>query len=83
MESTRSKDIFKKLKEHDISVYFPGQKTGECKEPYVVGQVEEIMDELFPMFRPVHYRSPSFLDNEVKAHMISVQYVNYTKNTRR
>lgn len=120
MESTRSKDIFKKLKEHNISVYFPGQKTGECKEPYVVvksagrtgltsvsssqnlydlmcyvplskystldtfvGQVEQIMDELFPMFRPVHYRSPSFLDNEVKAHMISVQYVNYTKNTRR
>ena len=120
MAETRWKDIYNKLKEKDIKVYSPGQKTGECKSPYVVvkaagqigltqvsssqnlydlmcyvpdkkysilddfvKQVETAMDELFPMFRPVHYRSPSFLDTEVKAHMISVQYVNYTKNKRR
>jgi len=119
-KESRWRDIFTKLKEHEIPVYAPGQKTGECKEPYVVvksagrtglttvsssqnlydlmcyvplskysmldifvDQIEAIMDELFPMFRPVHYRSASFLDNEVKAHMVSVQYVNYTKNTRR
>lgn len=120
MADTRWKNIYDKLKEHDIAVYSPGQHTGECTAPYVVvkeagtigmtnvsssqnlydimcympqdqysqlrtfvDEVEQIMDELFPMVRPVHYRSPSFLDDSVKAHMISIQYVNYTKNTRR
>ena len=117
---TRWRDIYNKLKEHNIPVYSPGQKTGECKKPYVVvktagrtgltsvsssqdlydimcyvpinqystldvfiSEVESAMDELFPMFRPVHYRTPSYLDDEIKAHMVSTQYVNYVKNTRR
>ena len=120
MADTRWKNIYDKLKQKGISVYSPGQKTGECTSPYVVvktagrmglteisssqnlydlmcyvplknysildqfvDQVESAMDELFPMFRPMHYRTPSFLDDEVKAHMVSTQYVNYTKNTRR
>lgn len=120
MADTRLKDIHDKLTEKGISVYFPGQKTGECTQEYVVikeagkvgltevstsqvlydimcyvplslystldgllERVESAMDELFPMFRPVHYRTPSFTDDEVKAHIVSTQYVNYVKNKRR
>lgn len=120
MADTRWEDIYTKLAEHEIAVYSPGQKTGECTTPYVVvktagridstevsssqdlydlmcyvpkdkystlesyvDQVEAIMDELFPMIRPMHFRTPSFYDDSVKAHMISTQYYNWKKNTRR
>lgn len=120
MADTRWKDIYDKLTEHEIDVYSPGQKTGECTSPYVVvkaagrtgsteisssqdlydlmcyvpksaystlelfvDNVETIMDELFPMIRSMHFRTASFYDDSVKAHMISTQFVNWKKNTRR
>lgn len=120
MKDTRWEDIYVKLKEHNIEVYSPGQKTGECTAPYVVvktagrvgsteisssqdlydimcyvpkdaystlepfvDNIETIMDELFPMIRPMHFRTASFYDDSVKGHMISTQYVNWKKNTRR
>lgn len=120
MADTRWEDIYEKLTEHEIDVYSPGQKTGECTSPYVVvkdagrtasteisssqdlydimcyvpkesystleqfvNNVEAIMDELFPMIRPMHFRTPSFYDDSVKGHMISTQYVNWKKNKRR
>lgn len=120
MADTRWEDIYIKLQEHDIDVYSPGTKTGECTSPYVVvkaagrvgsteisssqdlydlmcyvpknqystleafvDNVETIMDELFPMVRPLHFRTASFYDDSVKGHMISTQYVNWKKNTRR
>lgn len=119
-EATRIEDIYKKLQEHQIDVYLPEQKTGECTSPYVVvkaagrvvsteisssqdlydlmcyvpakkysmlesfvDRVEEAMDELFPMIRPVHFRTASYYDDQVKAHMISTQYLNWKKNKRR
>lgn len=36
MAETRLKDIYDRLKEANIDVYFPTQKKGECKTPYVV-----------------------------------------------
>lgn len=120
MADTRWEDIYNKLKAHKIEVYSPGQKTGECKRPYVVvksagrtgstevsssqdlydlmcyvpkdqystlegfvNKVEEAMDELFPMIRSLHFRTASFYDDSVKGHMVSTQYVNWKKNTRR
>ena len=66
---------------YDLMCYVPMDKYSTLD--LFVDDIENIMDELFPMFRPVHYRSASYLDTEVKAHMISIQYVNYTKNIRR
>lgn len=66
---------------YDLMCYVPLNKYSDL-EPYV-DSVETAMDELYPVFRPVHYRTPSFLDDTVKAHMISTQYVNYRKNIRR
>ena len=34
---------------------------------------------LEPMLMPTHYETPSFYDDTLKAHMISVQYRNYRK----
>lgn len=36
MEETRWQDIYMKLKEKGIKVYSPAQKTGQCRENYVV-----------------------------------------------
>lgn len=36
MEKTRYMDIYKHLNDSGIPVYTPGQKQGECTEPYVV-----------------------------------------------
>lgn len=36
MENSRWKDIFRHLKIFGFSVYPPGNKTGECVEPYIV-----------------------------------------------
>lgn len=66
---------------YDLMCYVPLSQYSTLDS--FVDSVEAAMDELFPMFRPMHYRTPSFLDEEVKAHMVSTQYVNYTKNTRR
>lgn len=120
MEDTRWKDIYNKLRSKGFDVYSPGQKTGECTDPYVViknsgrvsstdisssqdlydlmcyvpedrystlepfvDSVESAMDELFPMIRSQHFRTASFYDSTVSAHMVSTQFVNWKKNTRR
>lgn len=49
-------------------------------EPFV-DEIESLLGQLYPMLRSVHYRTPSFYDDSVKAHMISTQYVTYHKYT--
>jgi len=44
-----------------------------------VDKVKTIMEGLKPMIMPMHYETPSFYDDTVKAHMISIQYRNYKK----
>lgn len=66
---------------YDLMCYVPLKKYSEL-QPFV-DSVEDAMDELFPEFRSAHYRTPSYLDDTVQAHMISTQYINYRKNIRR
>lgn len=47
-------------------------------EPYVE-EVKEVMKGLFPMIRPDGIETPATLDEELQAHMISVEYMNYRK----
>lgn len=65
----------------DVMCYVPADKYSTL-DGYV-DSVKDCMDGLFPMIRPVHSQTPSYLDDTVKAHMISVQYVNYQKKIRR
>lgn len=60
---------------YDILCYVPKDHFSKL-EPFV-HSVEESMKGLYPMIRPAHYKTPSFYDDTVKGHMISVQYINY------
>lgn len=66
---------------YDLMCYVPAKNYSTLES--FVDRVEQVMDELFPMIRPMHFRTPSFYDDSVKGHMISTQYVNWKKNTRR
>ena len=66
---------------YDLMCYVPGKQYSTLEG--FVDSVEAAMDELFPMLRSNHFRTPSFYDDTVKAHMVSTQYVNWKKNTRR
>lgn len=62
---------------YDILCYVPKDQFSQL-EPFVQ-QLETSMKGLYPMVRPAHYKTPSFYDDTVKGHMISVQYINYQK----
>lgn len=62
---------------YDIMCYVPKERFTQLEE--YVHSVEESMKELYPVFRSAHYRTASFYDDTVKAHMVSTQYVNYKK----
>lgn len=47
-------------------------------EPFVQ-QVKKTMKELEPMILPYGLQTPSYYDDKIKAHMISIQYKNYKK----
>ena len=64
----------------DILLYMPRNQYSRL-EPFVKG-VEEVMDGLWPMIRPAHFRTTAFYDDSVKAWMVSIQYKNYQKNKR-
>lgn len=66
---------------YDLMCYVPKDKYSTL-EPFVE-RVENIMDELFPMLRSMHFRTASYYDDSVKGHMMSTQFVNWKKNTRR
>lgn len=57
--------------------YVP-QREYSSLEPYV-RKVEEIMNGLRPMIMPTNTKSASFYDNDIKAHMVSIQYRNNRK----
>ena len=66
---------------YDLMCYVPAKQYSTLEG--FVDSVEAAMDELFPMIRPMHFRTASYYDDYVKAHMISTQYANWKKNTRR
>lgn len=74
-EISSSQDLY------DLMCYVP-QKQYSTLEAFV-GRVETAMDELFPMIRSMHFRTASYYDDQVKAHMISTQFANWKKNNRR
>lgn len=47
-------------------------------EPFVQ-EVKKVMKALEPMILPYGSQTPSYYDDSVKAHMISIEYKNYKK----
>lgn len=60
-----------------VMVYVPKQEYSKL-EP-LVQQVKRDMKELEPMILPYGMQTPSYYDDSVKAHMISIEYKNYKK----
>ena len=60
-----------------VMCYVPKQAYSSL-EP-LVQQVKKTMKELEPMILPYGNQTPSYYDDSVKAHMISIQYTNYKK----
>ena len=62
---------------YDIMCYVPKDHFSTL-EPFVE-QVKISMRGLVPMIKPTYTQTQSFYDESVKAHMISIQYLNYRK----
>lgn len=60
-----------------VMVYVPKQAYSKL-EP-MVQQIKKTMKGLYPMVIPYGQQTPSFYDDSVKAHMISIEYKNYKK----
>lgn len=65
---------------YDILIYLPRNQYSQLET--FVAEVEDAMDELFPMIRPAHYQTTPYYDESVKGWMTSVQYQNVRKNKR-
>lgn len=62
---------------YEVLCYVP-QLQFSTLEPYVE-QVKTSMKKLYPAIIPTNFQTPSFLDDTVKGHMVSVQYRNNRK----
>lgn len=62
---------------YSIMCYVPKQSYSRL-EPFVTS-VEKAMKDIVPLFHPQGQKTPSYYDDSVKAHMISIEYKNYKK----
>ena len=62
---------------YDLMIYVP-KDDYSVLESYVE-QVKSDMKKLQPMIMPLNTQTPSYYDDAIKGHMISVQYRNYRK----
>lgn len=62
---------------YDVMCYVPRATPSRLDE--FVDEVTEAMKGLNPMIRPTYQVTDSYYDDEVKAHMKSITYINYRK----
>ena len=65
----------------DVLCYVPKENYSSM-EDFVI-DIKTKMDSLYPLIRPVNFETPAYYDEDLKAFMVSIQYVNYVKNKRR
>jgi uncharacterized surface anchored protein len=75
--STRYAGISTNIDLYSVMVYVPKQQYSELE--MMVQRVKQIMKKMEPMILPYGNETPSFYDDDFKAHMISVDYKNYKK----
>ena len=66
---------------YTIFCYVPRDNYSQLEE-YVIS-VKEAMKKCFPQFVPTGFETSSFYEEEIKAHMVSVDYINHKKIQRR
>ena len=62
---------------YSVMVYVPKERYSELEVQ--IQRVKSVMKKLEPMILPRRSQTPSFYDDEVKAHMVSIEYKNYKK----
>lgn len=62
---------------YDVMCYVPHDKYSQL-EGYK-NTIKGYLKELYPMVRETGAETPSFYDDTVKGHMVSIMYVNYKK----
>lgn len=62
---------------YSVMCYVPKQAYSRLES--FVHDVEESMKELMPMILPYGQKQPSYYDDAIKAHMVSITYKNYKK----
>lgn len=75
--STRHAAFSTDIDLYSVMVYVP--RTAYSQLEVTVQEVKRAMKGLAPMITPYGYQSPSFYDESVKAHMVSIDYKNYKK----
>lgn len=65
------------LEYYDVMCYVPQNRYSKL-EGYK-NEVKSYLKELEPMIKPTGAETPSYYDDKVKAHMISIMYVNNKK----
>lgn len=63
--------------QYSVMCYVPKMQYSKL-EPYV-RSVMRALKEIEPLVMPVGSRTPSFYDDSVKAHMVSIEYKNHKK----
>ena len=63
---------------YSVMCYVP--KDGYSKLEPMLQDVKKYMSELEPMILPYGAQTPSYYDDAIKAHMVSIEYKNYKKN---
>ena len=75
--SSRHTSFSTDIELYAVMCYVPKQSYSEL-EP-LVQSVKETMKGLEPMIKPYGSQTPSYYDDSLKAHMISIEYKNYKK----
>lgn len=77
--SAKAQQISSRQDLYDIMLYVP--KTQYSKLESLVQKVIADMKEIEPLFLPYdNQQDPSYFDDSVKAHFVTVVYMNYKKN---
>lgn len=75
--SSRYIGISTDVDSYSIMCYVPKQSYSSL-EP-MVQRIKASMKKIEPMILPYGMQTPSFYDDSVKAHMVSIEYKNYKK----
>ena len=75
--STKHSSFSTDIDLYSIMCYVPRERYSEL-EPFIM-KVKERMKGLEPMILPYGNQTPSYFDDSVKAHMVSIKYKNYKK----
>jgi len=75
--ATRYTGISTMIDTYSVMAYVPKQNYSQLE--VMVERVKAVMKKLEPMILPYGFQTPSYYDDDFKAHMISVEYKNYKK----